>query len=496
MKQAISIPRIAVGGIRYEANSFSGERSSSTVFVEHFLRTGSSVLSPDPNSELWGALNYARAAPAELVGVLDTFGGCGPAVPDDVYVQLRDQYLDRLQAAGEVDGVYLPLHGAMTTTERDDVEVDFVRAIRACVGPAVPIAVSLDLHAAATEELCEIAEIVVGFKTCPHVDYVETGERSLHLLVETVRGDIRPRTRWRAVPLLTPAEGHDTVSGPLGDHMRTLLSAVDGEQILDASIFACQPWLDTSRTGWSVVCVYDENSQGADTSARDLLLHTANVIMRDRQRFCTEKTAVSDAVRAANAIAGPRPVIVADTGDSPSAGAAGDSVHVLGELLAAAEQTRVLATVTDPDAVVICESAGLGSVVTVTVGAMLTPSITRTVTVSGEVVQLSRGEYVQTYPASAVDLGGVAVLRVGQLDVVITRRPAMMLDLSLFDYLGIDPTGYDIVQVKSAGGFRAAWSRVSTTVVVLESEGASTSALSGLPFTRAPRTLWPFCEMA
>jgi microcystin degradation protein MlrC len=188
-------------------------------------------------------------------------------------------------------------------------------------------------------------------------------------------------------------------------------------------------------------------------------------------------------------------VLVSDSGDSPSAGATGDSIDCLRALIGAG-RPRVLATVTDSTAVDAAGRAGIGAKITVDVGGRLTPGLSAHLTITGTVLALPNGRYVQVYPATSVDIGPCALLRTANVDLVITSSPAFMLDTTLFEHLGISPREYRVVQVKSAGGFRALWAPISTTAVVADSLGASSSRLTSLPFEKLPSGLWPFAQSA
>ena len=64
-------------------------------------------------------------------------------------------------AAKDLNGVALALHGAMQTVSCDDGEGELLARLRAVVGPAVPIAVSLDPHANITRRMCDFANILM-----------------------------------------------------------------------------------------------------------------------------------------------------------------------------------------------------------------------------------------------------------------------------------------------------------------------------------------------
>jgi len=486
--------RVGVGGIRYESNSFAGPAAPRDCFTSHaILRDKEVIASAQPNSELTGAIEVAVADGAvELVGLIDTFGGCGAPIPDDVYVQLREELVARLLANSDLDAVYLPLHGAMTTTERDDADSDLLARVRHVVGTEVPVVVSFDLHAAVSTSTAQQADAVVGFKTCPHIDYVDTGKRALSIAIAAARGDMSPAVLRISVPMLTAAEAHDTNVGPLARHMTQLQNLVAEHSLLDGSIFACQPWLDTARSTWTITLTYDRHSPTGRASAQVVAAQTRTELLDDIEAFRMTKTATKD-VWAAIESCPSAPVLVADSGDSPSAGAPGDSVDCLRALIVHA-RSPVLATLTDPDAARRAVAAGVGATLHLSLGGTLTPGLDRRIQADATVLSVSNGRYVQEYPAARVDVGQCAVVRVSNTDLALTSRPAFMLDTSLFGHLGLDPKGYSAVQVKSAGGFRALWSDISTEAVVVDSLGASTSRLTDLPFTKLIKPLWPFTE--
>ena len=114
--------------------------------------------------------------------------------------------LDGIRDAGAIDGIYLDLHGAMVTESCEDGEGELLERIRDLVGHAVPIAVSLDLHANVTRRMVDHASAITIFRTYPHLDMAETGGASLD----------RPGApaRWR-ISLQGVSPG--AVSGPSSD---------------------------------------------------------------------------------------------------------------------------------------------------------------------------------------------------------------------------------------------------------------------------------------
>ena len=81
---------------------------------------------------------------------------------------------------------------------------------------------------------------------------------------------------------------------------------------------------------------------------------------RTEFRFGSRSGSVDECIRAAKE-APVRPVVISDSGDNPTAGAAGDVPYVLERLLALGATDAVFASIADPAAVARCRSAGIGS---------------------------------------------------------------------------------------------------------------------------------------
>ncbi|MFZ2326648.1 MAG: M81 family metallopeptidase, partial [Rhodoferax sp.] len=85
------------------------------------------------------------------------------------------------------DAILLDLHGAMVAENSLDGEGDLLERVRAAA-PGVPIGVALDLHGNITQKIVDNADVVVGFKTYPHVDMYETGQHAGRLLLAMLQG--------------------------------------------------------------------------------------------------------------------------------------------------------------------------------------------------------------------------------------------------------------------------------------------------------------------
>jgi microcystin degradation protein MlrC len=480
-----------VGGFKHEINSFArGTMSFDDIRLSGYYAEGSAVFDA-PESERPELAAIRHIADREGIDLLPTVSFwaayAGGPIEHAVYERAKDLIVGAVRDhRDELSGVILPLHGATVTTREEDPEGDLLTALREIVGPDMPIAATFDTHAHGTERMARAASALVGFKTHPHTDHYATATLAMEILIRAMRGEIRPITSHRKIRMMTSAERQNTDTGPQRELIDVSRELERRPGVLAVSLFTTQPWMDVPDVGWSVEVVTD-NDPGLGQETADEL---ARLAWSRRDRFLVRKTPIREALDHA-AATGKRPIVLADGSDSCTAGGNGDGTELLSALLARPDPLDALLTVTDPKAVAICNEAGIGATVDLTVGATITPLFSP-VRVSGTVVALALGTVQLDPPWAPTDIGRMAVLRVGSIDIVLSERKPWHLDTAVYRHVGRDPARYQVVQVKSAGGFRARYEPIAAEIIEIETTGPCDSDLPRLPFSHITRPLWPF----
>ena len=350
----------------------------------------------------------------------------------------------------------------------------------------MPIVATFDTHVHGTARMARAADALVGLKTQPHVDHYETASAAMDILLRAMRGEVRPVTTHRKLRMLTSAERHDTTKAPNRDLMDATRTLEQRPGVLAVSLFQTQPWMDLPEVGWSVEVVTD----GDPVAGRSVADELGRAAWVARDDLLVHKIAIPEALDAA-AAASHRPIAFADGADSTSAGGYGDGNELLAALVARTDAIEALLTITDADAVARCVDAGLGASSSCRSAATSRPASSPCV-VRGTVTHLALGAMQLDPPWSTTDAGRIAVLRVGATDVVLTERPAWHLDTVIYRHVGLDPARYQVVQAKSAGGFRARYEAFAAQIMEISTRGPCDSDLPRLPFRRISRPLWPF----
>lgn len=485
--------RIAIGALLFEGNTLSPVVTELQDFRNKYLEEGPALIPAlrRSNTEAGGAIQVCELYPdqVEIVPLMATHGGAGGRVSAAAYGTLREMLLAPLRAAGPVDAVYLALHGSFIAEGTDDMEGDVLAEARAIVGPEVPIAVSCDLHGHITEKMMANVQILIGYRHYPHDDAFDTGRRCAGFLIRTLKGQIRPVTRVRKAPMIIPAQKQRTKSdGPMGQFHATARAREWAGEVLAASYFPVQPWLDFEGLGFAAVVVTDDDPQTADRVA----LEMAQEAWLRRHDFEVPTVDPGEAIAQGLAIEG-GPVVLADAADCVGGGASGDSAVVLEALIRYAPDARSTILIVDPETAQEARAAGEGARFRARIGNKLDASFGSPVEAEVEVVRLFEGRF--TYSGGLMggvtaDMGPSAVLRIGGCDVVIASYSSYEYADEQFRAAGIDPHSCKFVVVKNPMNYQQAYDG-APAMLVLTTPGPTTPNLRLPDWQKMSRPMYP-----
>ncbi len=487
--------RILMAGFRHETNTFSTLPTDLAAFEARALYRGAEI-EPAYQGTQTEMAAFFDACPRHgwtPVPVLAADATPSGKVTREAFETFTHEILTALDAEAPIDALFLPLHGAMVTEHADDGEGALLEALRAKVGRALPISVTLDLHANVTERMAALADIIVSYRTYPHVDQYAIATEAIDLLVRTLAGEIAPRCTVARGALLDGVDhGRTTAPGPMTELLASAARFCQEPGVLSVSINAGFPWADIRDAGPSAVVVGDGENPRYPEIAEALMAE----IWDKRHRLTIQTVSVAaamDAVKAAGS--GDGPIVLADYADNPGGGGYGDSVDLLGGMIAAGLENAAYATLYDPEAAALCARAGEGAAVALTLGGKLDPRFGAPLQVTGTVTRLTDGRFTFDGPMNAgvaVEMGGTAVLDLGGIAVVVTSGRFQAYDRQYFIHAGLDPAAKSVVAVKSAQHFRAAFAPLARDILVVDGGGGLTSAnFKELPFEKLRRPVYP-----
>jgi len=168
--------RIAIAGFQHETNTFAPFNADWDDFViadswPGMLIGGAAMNSTrGMNRPFAGASAALEAAPlAEAVPVLWCAAEPSGPVTDRAFDRIVDMILEGVTQAGQIDGIFLDLHGAMVTERYADGEAELLARLRARVGRALPLGFRLDLHANLPAPLVALSDGLAVYRPAPHL---------------------------------------------------------------------------------------------------------------------------------------------------------------------------------------------------------------------------------------------------------------------------------------------------------------------------------------
>ena len=261
--------RIGIGGIIHETNTFSKIPVQLSNFVgpDGFypeMRQGEEIFKFGEGRNNIAASGFLADAPAygfEMVPLMWCGAEPSAPAPQEVFNHLLGILIDTLKQNLPLDGLFLDLHGAMVYGDLQDGQTEILRQVRKIVGN-LPVVVSLDLHGNVDPESFDLATAMIGYRTYPHVDGFENGQRCAALMAYLVNGGKCFRA-FRQSPFLMPSTTQPTTRDPARAVYQYVEELEAGEGVLSVTMMEGFPPCDLPHTGPSIFA-YAETQQLAD----------------------------------------------------------------------------------------------------------------------------------------------------------------------------------------------------------------------------------------
>ena len=485
--------RVLTAEIYHETNTFSCRKTDVQAFKDRFLLFNAEAITArgDANTELAGFLDVGKIHGWQIDHVLSASAGPSGMVTREAFDLLANSVVAAARD-NHYDGILLGLHGAMVTEFCDDGEGELLKRLRAVVGSDVPIAITLDLHANASVEMCSLANIIVSYKTYPHIDMREAGIHAGDILQRTMTGEIRPRTIRVARPMLEEVNGGRTDIGPMIDRFSEARNYETLGDVFAVSINAGFASADIAEVGPTVLITaqgdFVAHTEFAETIAEDIWNRRNDVL---NTYFRVEAAAtIAVAFDARNG-----PLIIADYADNPGAGSYGDSTNLLRALLDADVSDACFGPMVDPEVAQQLHAGKIGDQISIVLGGKTDPDFGGgPLSLDAELIAISNGEYIGDGPMMCGlhrSFGPVAVIRVDDIEILVVSIADQMLDLQQFKAFGINPQSKAIVALKSMQHFRAAFEPIAAEIIVCDSGALCTLDYDRLPYRNVQRPMFP-----
>ena len=488
---------ILLAEIMHETNTFNRIATRKADFLTRYWLEGAQVgpRLAGTNTEVCGFLDAAAARGWTVETPLAASASpSGPMAADD-WEEVKRLILAPLRAGRRFDAVVLVLHGAMVTQTSLDPEGELLGAVRALAGPDTVVAATLDMHANVSAEMVAAADLMMAYRTYPHVDQYERAQHMTRLLERVLDGGEKPKLVLARRAMMDAANHGQTAPG---QPMPALLARADAieqrDGVLCASLQIGFPWADVADQGPSVVITALDAASGQ--AAADEL---AEALWDSRHQTQLVFATPDEGIAAARTgHAGGPPLVLADFADNPAGGAYGDSPNLLRAMVRAGLSNAAFATVCCPETVAMARAAGAGAEIDVRLGGRGAPQLTPPFEARARVVRLGDGDFVCAGPmwkGVAFSMGASAVLEIGGVAVIVSSVPTSVMDLNVFRSMGIEPETHTTLAVKSRNHFKAAYGPIARDTLLVDAGGIASMRLAELDYRNIRRPVWPLDEV-
>ena len=480
-EQKSPAPKIAIAGLAIESSTFSPALTHEEAF---HAKTGKAIFDNYP----FLAQNSPMRQRANWVPILQGHALPGGRVTREAYERLVTKTLDSLNKYKPYDGLFFDIHGAMSVVGLDDPEGDFIERIRKVIGTQTLISTSMDLHGNVSQKLAQYTDLITCYRMAPHEDALESKERAVeNLLVRLENGKGKPAFKaWIPIPILLPGEKTSTRIEPGKSLYAQVAPSAAQEGIIDAAIWIGYAWADEPRNH-AVVMVTGDDQLAVKKTAK--LLASSFWKKRNKFEFVAPTTTFEKSLSYALA-SEKKPYIISDMGDNPTAGGAGDVTWTLREILAhpdlksSSGPELIYASIPGPELIEQAIAVGIGGKVTANVGAQIDHRYAPPIRLEGTVEALIQGDvYAETE----------AVVKVGSVQVIVTKKRKPYHHEKDFTQLGLDPRNSSILVVKIGYLVPELYDMRGDWIMALTPGGVDQD-LERLDYKRIKRPMFPLDE--
>ncbi len=476
--------KIAVAGIIQETCSFSPVKTTLRNFK---ISLGDEVvLSADAGGVIGGFLSAMEHSCCSFTGTLNAQAMSGGSLSSSTLLSLRKKLLNGLGKVRGFDAVFISLHGAMASDDEPDACGLILEDVRKLVGSQCFVAVELDHHANVTRRMVSAADVIAGYEKQPH-DLAVSGAKMARVMSDILKCGRKPHASLVKIPMLAPQDNFLTSSGPMKEWFSLAREMEKDGEVIVASTFPTQPWLDAPDNGWSCL-VYADSPEKARRCAEQL---AAKAWRMRREFWHSERLPLSETIAAANSE--PKGlVVISDTGDAVLGGAPGDNMSIIAEMLKHDLNGTALVPVVAPDAFAKALAAGAGSKITLSLGGRMSAGFSPRLKISGTVRAFAGAGDFMFDDGRRRPKGRSALFEHGNLKIAILElRDYSINHPSLYQNLGVDVEKAQMVVLKTGSNFQY-FKEYQSRLIRADSPGPTQSDLTAFKWEKRSRPLYPF----
>ncbi|MBX3239186.1 MAG: M81 family metallopeptidase [Chitinophagaceae bacterium] len=480
--------RVAILGIYHESNTFVKVPTTLDDFRNGHLMKGWAICAEyaSAHHEIGGMLEVLNREGIEIVPVFFAEATPGGKITAGTCTQLLGEMFEVLRKVLPVDACLVVPHGAAVCEEHADMDGYWLSVLRNLVGEKTLIVGTLDPHANVSSAMIEATDVLVSYRTNPHIDQRRTGTEAAELLVRMLKNEIVPHQQLLQLPLAISIEQQYTSKDPC----RSLYALVDelrnNDPILSISINLGFPYADVREMGSTVIIITNNQPESAQKTAR----HIKKYIVDHQEDFRGIKKDVNAVITSLGS--SEKPVLMLDMGDNVGGGAPGNSTVLL-DAIEKGGVHKAFICLYDPNAVLQTSDYQTGDQFELVVTDHL--NVKKYYDVA--LISCGDGKFHEPDPRHGgqahFDMGRIAIVRTARGNVImLTSLRISPFSLKQLTHFGINPDMFDVVIAKGVNAPIAAYAPVCPTILQVNTPGFTQADMTLFAYANRKKPMFPF----
>lgn len=468
--------KILIAGFQHETNTFAQTKAKYEDFVQGGgfppLTRGAEILKfREKNIPIGGFIQKAEQFGYQLLPVIWAAASPSAHVEQTTYQRICNEIIASI-LEHPIDAVYLDLHGAMVTEQVDDGEGELLRLVYEAVGPDIPIVASLDFHANVTQAMFAHSDILMSYRTYPHVDMAKTGQRCAQLLQQIFQGKKLHKKMYK-LPFLIALNSQCTELEPTQSCI-TLLENLEQNTDVQMNFTPGFPAADFAECG-GCIWGYSESTVQLDHAMQTYITYVLQQESHWNIDFLSPDHAVQQALQLYQQHGALKPIVIADTQDNPGAGGNSNTMGMLYALHRHQVENMLIGLIADPFVVQQAYKLKIGDLLETQLGGTSGILDDRPFSGKFKIKAYSCGKFKYSGPIMhgvEADIGPSVLLEIEGIEIAVSSYKAQLLDRNMFKIFGIIPEEKSVVVIKSSVHFRADFQDIAAEFLIAKAPGA------------------------
>jgi len=328
------------------------------------------------------------------------------------------------------------------------------------------------------------SDALICYRTYPHVDMAQTGQRCAQLLNQIFEGKKLYKKMYK-LPFLIALNAQCTELEPTQSCMN-LLEQLDQNNPVQMNFTPGFPAADFEECG-GCIWGYSENAEQLDQAMQRYIDHVLQQEAHWNMDFLSPDHAVQQAIQLYQQHYSAKPVVIADTQDNPGASGDSNTTGMLSALHRHQVKNGLIGLIVDPTVVQQAYQLGLGQHFYAQLGGTSGIAGDAPFSAKFKIKAYSDGKFSYGGPMMhgvEADIGPSVLLEIDGIEIAVSSYKAQLLDRNMFRIFGIVPEDKTIVVVKSSVHFRADFQDMAAAILVAKAPGAMKADPNDLPWQK------------